>query len=187
LQTAANHREPSNVTEAATNPVNPALATLAEVLGAPPKTTEFKGNLRVYVPAERIVEVLTALRDRCGFNFLVELGGVDYLGYPKPSGSGKRFEVHYALLNHETNDRLIVKVGADDPSPSVPSVVSLWSGANWMEREVYDMYGVSFIGHPDMRRILMPDEFTAYPLRKDYPLRGRGERHNFPVISRDQS
>ena len=72
----------------------------------------------------------------------------------------------------------------NEPDLRIPSVVSLWEGANWMEREVYDMFGIEFEGHPDLRRILMPEEFTAYPLRKDYPLQGRGERHNFPTITR---
>jgi len=67
------------------------------------------------------------------------------------------------------------------------SMVPLWAGANWLEREVFDMFGVKFEGHPDLRRILMPEEFTAFPLRKDYPLQGRGERHNFPRITRAEA
>jgi NADH-quinone oxidoreductase subunit C len=95
--------------------------------------------------------------------------------------------VHYVLLNLATRERVVVKAGVNDPEPSLPSAVSLWKGADWMEREVFDMYGIRFEGHPDLRRILMPEEFTAFPLRKDYPLRGRGERHNFPRLTREQS
>ena len=98
-----------------------------------------------------------------------------------------RFEVHYVLRNLDTSERLVVKAGVDDPDPALPSAVPLWPGADWMEREVFDMFGIRFNGHPDLRRILMPEEFTAYPLRKDYPLRGRGERHNFPRLSRGES
>jgi NADH-quinone oxidoreductase subunit C len=72
----------------------------------------------------------------------------------------------------------------NEPDLEVPSAVPQWEGANWLEREVYDMFGITFGGHPDLRRILMPQEFTAYPLRKDYPLQGKGERHNFPVLRR---
>ncbi len=80
-----------------------------------------------------------------------------------------------------------MRVYLDEPELSVPSVVPLWEGANWLEREVYDMFGIVFLGHPDLRRILMPEEFTAFPLRKDYPLQGRGERHNFPVLTREDA
>lgn len=162
------------------------LATLARVLGEGVFTTaRFRDNLRLFVPSGRLIELLGVLKEKCGFNLLSELGGVDYLGYPGRSRS--RFEVHYVLRNLDTAEWLVVKAGADDPDPVLPSVVSLWAGADWMEREVFDMYGIRFTGHPDLRRILMPDEFTAFPLRKDYPLRGRGERHNFPRISRGES
>jgi NADH-quinone oxidoreductase subunit C len=93
----------------------------------------------------------------------------------------------YLLANTATNQRLTVRVFVDDPDPVVPSVVPLWEGANWLEREVWDLFGIRFEGHPDLRRLVMPEEFTAHPLRKDYPLQGRGERHNFPVITRDHS
>jgi NADH-quinone oxidoreductase subunit C len=164
------------------------LAILDEVLGRGGYTTAaFRDNLRVYVAKDRLIDALRALKERGGFAMLAELGGADYLKYPGGSGSGKRFEVHYVLLNLDTTERLIVKVGVDDPDPTLPSAFPVWRGADWMEREVFDMYGIKFEGHPDLRRILMPDEFTAYPLRKDYPLRGRGERHNFPRITREQS
>ena len=149
-------------------------------------TTSFRGDFRIQAPADRLIEILGALKDQCGFNLLSELGGTDYLGYPGES-RGHRFEVHYILTNLDTNELAIVKAGVNDPKPTLPSVVPLWLGANWMEREVFDMFGIVFEGHPDLRRILMPEEFTAFPLRKDYPLRGRGERHNFPKLSRGES
>ena len=95
-----------------------------------------------------------------------------------------RFGLVYLLANTRTNDRLTVRTFVNEPDPTVPTATPLWEGANWLEREVYDMFGIVFDGHPDLRRILMPDEFTAFPLRKDYPLQGRGERHNFPTLTR---
>ena len=154
--------------------------------GAFPITT-FRDDLRVFVPPDRLVEVLSALKQQAGFTLLAELGATDYLGYPGRDPSRPRFEVHYVLRNLDTGARLVVKAGVAEADPTLPTVVPLWLGADWMEREVFDMYGIRFAGHPDLRRILMPDEFTAYPLRKDYPLRGRGERHNFPRITRAQS
>jgi len=72
----------------------------------------------------------------------------------------------------------------NEPNLTVRSAFPLWEGADWLEREVYDMFGIVFEGHPDLRRILMPEEFTAFPLRKDYPMQGRGERHNFHRLER---
>ena len=162
------------------------LATLSRVLGEGVFTTTlFRDNLRLFAPVSRLIELLKVLKDGCEFHFLSELGATDYLGYPGRTRA--RFEVHYVLRNLESNEFLIVKCGIDDPLPSLPSVTSLWSGANWMEREVFDMFGISFRDHPDLRRILMPEEFVAHPLRKDYPLRGRGERHNFPRLTRSES
>jgi NADH-quinone oxidoreductase subunit C len=162
------------------------LASLALELGdGVYSTSRFRDNLRLFVPKERLQELLLALKNQCGFDLLSELGATDYLGYPGRTRS--RFEVHYVLRNLDSFECLIVKAPVDDPDPALPSAVALWPGADWMEREVFDMFGIRFIGHPDLRRILMPEEFTAYPLRKDYPLRGRGERHNFPRLSRGES
>jgi NADH-quinone oxidoreductase subunit C len=176
----------STATAPATDPHVSTMATLARVFGDGVFSwARFRDNLRLYVPPARLFDLLRTLRDECDFTMLAELGGTDYLGYP---GRGRpRFEVHYVLRNLETAEWLVVKAAVDDPEPSLPSVVPLWLGADWMEREVYDMYGIRFVGHPDLRRILMPEEFTAFPLRKDYPLRGRGERHNFPRLSRGES
>jgi NADH-quinone oxidoreductase subunit C len=164
-----------------------AIGVIAGAIGGEPRVEVFRDNVRVHVLPERLLAVLEALRDRAGFRMLAELGGADYLGYPDRDPGAARFEVHYVMLNLETGARLVVKVGVSDPDPTLPSAMPLFLGADWMEREVFDMYGIRFEGHPDLRRILMPDEFTSFPLRKDYPLRGRGERHNFPKITRDQS
>jgi NADH-quinone oxidoreductase subunit C len=163
-----------------------AVVTLKNQLGdGVIRTVKFRDNLRIFVPADRLFEALETLQSQCHFQMLEELGATDYLGYPNRTGA--RFEVHYVILNLETSERLILKVGVDDPDPQLPSVITIWPGADWMEREVFDMFGIRFSGHPDLRRLLMPDEFTAYPLRKDYPLRGRGERHNVPRLTRGES
>ena len=163
------------------------LEFLAGAIGDGPLTiVRFRDNVRVYLTPGKLTTALATLRDACGFR-LLEIGGTDYLGYPRREAGKPRFEVHYVLLNADTHERIVLKVGVDDPQPTIPSAVPLWMGADWMEREIFDMYGIRFEGHPDLRRILMPEEFAAHPLRKDYPLRGRGERHNFPRLTRDES
>jgi NADH-quinone oxidoreductase subunit C len=144
-------------------------------------TSRFRDNVRVSVDAGRVFAVLECLQRDAGFDMLAELTAADYLHYPNAKD---RYGVVYVLLNTTTGLRLVVKTFVNDPEPRLASAYPLWKGADWMEREVYDMYGILFDGHPDLRRILMPEEFTAFPLRKDYPMRGRGERHNFPVITR---
>ncbi|MGE3808787.1 MAG: NADH-quinone oxidoreductase subunit C [Gemmataceae bacterium] len=162
-----------------------ALNKLKEKIGAEAVTTsEFRDNFRVVVPAEKITAALTCLKEACGFDMLVDLTAVDYLHY---EGARDRFGVIYALLNTSTGERLYVKTHLNEPDLTIPSAFPLWKGADWMEREVYDMYGILFDGHPDLRRILMPEGFVSYPLRKDYPMRGKGERHNFPIITRAES
>jgi NADH-quinone oxidoreductase subunit C len=143
-------------------------------------TSEFRGETRVVVPAKSLYEALRLLKEQWEFDLLVDITCVDYLSY---RGAKDRFGLVYLLANSETNERITLRCFVNDPGPSLPSVVSLWEGANWLEREVWDMFGIRFSGHPDLRRILLPEEFTAHPLRKDYPLQGRGERHNFPVIT----
>jgi NADH-quinone oxidoreductase subunit C len=146
--------------------------------------SEFRDNRRVVVAAGQVYALLETLKNSHGFNMLVDVTCVDYLEY---EGASDRFGVVYCLLNMASGERLIVKTFINDPNPTLPTVTPLWMGADWMEREVYDMFGITFTGHHDLRRILMPDEFTAFPLRKDYPIKGRGERHNFPVITRSES
>jgi NADH-quinone oxidoreductase subunit C len=158
---------------------------LKERFGADVFTTSaFRDNRRVHVASERVYTVLECLKNECGFDMLAELTAIDYLNYPDAKD---RFGVVYGLLNTTTGERVFVKTYLNEPDLALPSAYPLWKGADWLEREVYDMYGIVFEGHPDLRRILMPEEFTSFPLRKDYPLRGRGERHNFPVITRAES
>lgn len=157
---------------------------LGERFGADSFTTsQFRDNRRVHVPAPRLLDFMSYLKER-GFDQLCELSAADYLKYPNATD---RFGIWYILLNTTTGERLFLKTFVNEPNPTVASVFPLWKGADWMEREVFDMYGILFEGHPNLRRILMPEEFTKFPLRKDYPLRGRGERHNFPVITRAES
>ncbi|MFN3837713.1 MAG: NADH-quinone oxidoreductase subunit C [Brevundimonas sp.] len=123
------------------------------------------GELTLVAPRDQIVEVLTTLRDRFGFQQLLDLCGVDY------PDRRERFEVVYHLLSMTRNARLRVKVSTDEVQP-VPSVISAYPAANWFEREAYDMYGMLFSGHPDLRRLLTDYGFEGHPLRKDFPMTG---------------
>jgi NADH-quinone oxidoreductase subunit C len=125
------------------------------------------GELTLSVARDKIVETLTFLRDDpiCQFEVLIDICGVDY-----PSRE-QRFEVVYHLLSPRLNRRIRVKVSTDETTP-VPSAVEVFPAANWYEREAYDMYGILFSGHPDLRRLLTDYGFQGYPLRKDFPLTG---------------
>ena len=125
------------------------------------------GELTIVVAPKAIVQVLTVLRDdaQCQFEQLIDICGVDY---PERA---KRFDVVYHLLSPRRNQRMRVKCETDAEA-LVPSVVDLFPGANWYEREAYDMYGILFSGHPDLRRILTDYGFQGFPLRKDFPLTG---------------
>ena len=163
-------------------PPHPHLAALEQAFG-PLDQSVYRGQQRVVVPAESSFAVLSLLKNR-GFDLLVDVSCVDYLEY---RGAKHRYGLIYLLASTGTNERLTVRVFVDDPEPTVASLVPLWEAANWLEREVWDLFGIRFTGHPDLRRLVLPEAFTAHPLRKDYPLQGRGERHNFPVITRDHS
>jgi len=120
----------------------------------------------LYVPMDRLVEVCTLLRDdpELQFTMLVSVSGVDYL--PRDP----RFEVVYHLLSIPKNARFVLKVEVREEDPKVPTLTGVWPTANWHERETYDFYGIVFTGHPDMVRILLPEEWVGWPLRKDSPL-----------------
>ncbi len=164
----------------------------------PLMATEYRGQTTLLVRPEHLHEVMRFLRDDadCAYNFLSDVVGIDYLNYPKGQGPTGRFAVVYNLLSHRHDRRLYVKVLLDptvategiehDPALHLPTVTDLWPGAEWPEREVFDMFGIRFDSHPDLRRILTWEQYPAHPLRKDYPLRGRGERENYEVVTRDQ-
>jgi NADH-quinone oxidoreductase subunit C len=151
-----------------------------------PRERKEDEQICVRVPPGRLLDVMQFLYedDRCRFEQLCDLTCVDYLNFPE---AHDRYGVVYALLSVSKGHRLWVKCFVNDPDPEVPSVTGIWWGADWMEREVYDMFGVRFTGHPDLRRILTWEGFTAHPLRKDYPLRGRGEREDFKVVGREDA
>ena len=122
------------------------------------------------VPASDLVAVLTYLRDEQAFDLLMDVTAVDW-----SEGVSPRFTVFYHLLSTTRAGRYVriaADCGGSDVAPTAPSVVHLWAGANWHERECYDMFGITFEGHPDLRRILMWDGYPYYPLRKDFPLAG---------------
>lgn len=192
----------------AQTPAHPALQPLkARFPDIKLAARSFRGMTTVVVPRENLVEVMRWLRDEPSqsYQLLFELNGVDYLNFP---GATHRFAVNYGLSSVDHGTRLWLKVFVDptrdtspqseiirdediieqgDPGLKVPSVTGLHAGAEWMEREVYDMFGIIFTDHPDLRRILTWNGFGSYPLRKDYPLRGVGERENYQVIARDSA
>jgi NADH-quinone oxidoreductase subunit C len=133
------------------------------------ETAVYKDEHTIRVKLSRLLEVSRFLKEdpSCGFDFLSDLCGVDYLG------RAPRFEVVYHLYSMKHRHRLRMKTSPPDDDLTVPSVVSVWKTANWHERECYDLLGITFSDHPDLRRILTPDGFKEYPLRKDFPLRGR--------------
>jgi len=163
--------------------------------------TEHMGDISVEVPAQRIVSVLTRLKEDpdTGFDFLSDLFGVDNLDWyakkkkkkPKKKAEGEeepveedkgppppRFEVIYLLLSLKTNERLQVKIRVPEDNMTVDTVTTIWKAADWPEREAFDMFGFKFKGHHNLRRLLMWDEFEDHPLRKDYPLEGKGEERH---------
>ena len=127
---------------------------------------EFRGETTITVKKEQIVEICHFLKGDLGYNFLCDLCGVDYLG------QSPRFMVVYNIYNISLKDRLRIKVPVEESDATVDTVSTIWSTANWPERECWDLMGISFNNHPDLRRILMAADWEGHPLRKDYPLQG---------------
>ena len=167
------------------------------------ETKEAHGETTLVVDAARLVEAGLHLRDELGFNFLSDISAADYLGWPQseehvagykgsaagrninspgswglarlPEPKPKRFSVNYHLLSIPAATRVRVQAWIDDGEP-VPTVVTVWPTADWHEREAFDLMGISFEGHPNLRRIIMDDDWEGYPLRKDYPIGGEPVR-----------
>ena len=137
-------------------------------------THEYRGDATAVIERTVLLDVLRFCRDEpaLSFDVLMDLTGVDYLKYPGRE-DGPRFEVVYHLHSLPHNHRVRLKVRVDEDDAVVPSAVELWPIANWLEREVWDMFGVRFAGHPDLRRLLMYEQFVGHPLRKDYPINRR--------------
>ena len=154
-----------------TTTVNDLEKTVNSGLTTAVKRTEFNFNqLVIYIDVEDIISTILFLKtnEKCRFRQLIDITAVDY---PQDE---KRFKVVYLLLSHEKNLRIIINIKIDEKI-IVPSITKIFPSANWMEREVFDMYGISFKDHPDLRRILTDYGFNGYPLRKDFPLTGHTE------------
>lgn len=133
---------------------------------------EFRGETTFTVGSTSIFDICSRLKHDYGFLYIADLTAVDYLEVKHP-----RYEVVYYLHrfdeNYEDNTRIRLKAELPDKNPKIDSVTPLWKSANWLEREVYDMFGIEFTGHPDLRRILMPEDYEEFPLRKDFDVRNR--------------
>jgi len=201
LQTAA------PILRAMSVPTHPALPLLKQKFADTKFLVgEFRDQVTVIVPREKIVAVTTYLRDEVTlyFDMLIDLNAVDLLGYP---GAKHRFAINYGLLSTRFNRRLWLKLFLDPTESTAPmtairdedvalksdvglrvdSVTGVWPAAEWMEREAYDLMGIYFTNHPDLRRILTWNGFGSHPLRKDYPLRGIGEREDYKIVTRDSA
>ena len=160
--------------------------SLTDLLGDKLAGMEEKlGELTVAVKAAGMLDTLTRLRDTAGFEQMIDLCGVDYSAYGDGAWEGRRFAIVYHLLSVAHNVRLRVRIFAeDDDFPVLESVADIWPCANWYEREAFDLYGIVFTGHPDLRRILTDYGFVGNPFRKDFPLSGHVEMRYDPEQQR---
>ena len=142
-------------------------------------STKFAGEDIIHIKGDSILDILNIFKNN-GFNFLADMTAIDNLTL----GGYERYVVVYHLLSHETSERVTVKAYVPDKKPELPSIESLWKTADWQEREIYDLFGILFKGHPNLVRIMNPDDYQGHPLRKDYPRLGRKERDDFPVVKR---
>ena len=163
-------------------------AALASTLGdSIASVTVALGEVTAIVPHDRLLETMRRLRDAAAFRFelLIDVCGVDYSAYGNLPREGPRFAAVYHLLSLANNARLRVRSFApDDDFPVLPSVIDVWPSANWFEREAFDLYGIVFAGHPDLRRLLTDYGFVGHPFRKDFPISGHVEMRYDPEQGR---
>ncbi len=168
---------------------HPAAAALKQQFpGVSFKGSNFRGQTQIIVPAANLTEVVKFLKTGpLGYEMLSDVSCVDYLNFPGNPRDG-RFGLLYIFNSIAVGSpRLTLRVFLNEPDLTVDSMVPLYAGAEFLEREVFDMFGIKFAGHPDLRRILTWDTFVAHPLRKDYPVTGRGEREQYPIMTRDSA
>lgn len=142
------------------------LSDYAEIQDWIVTTTQYAGETTIEVKAGAIVEVCQILKEKFGFNYLSDLTGIDYYV------DGLRYGVAYNIVNLTSRKRLRIVARIGEHEPTIHSVAGVWQAANWYEREAWDMVGIRFQGHPDLRRIYMPEDFEYFPLRKEFPLIG---------------
>ena len=163
-------------------------AALASTLGdSIDSATVALGEVTAVVPHDRLLDTMRKLRDAAAFRFeqLIDVCGVDYSSFGNLPREGPRFAAVYHLLSLANNARLRVRSFApDDDFPVLPSMIDLWPSANWFEREAFDLYGIVFTGHPDLRRLLTDYGFVGHPFRKDFPIYGHVEMRYDPEQGR---
>jgi NADH-quinone oxidoreductase subunit C len=166
--------------------MTPKLQRLNDLLAAEGLSpSEDRGELTIEVPSANFLSVCEKLRHQLGFEQLVDLCGVDYASYGDRPREGARFAVVLHLLSVKHNWRVRLRAFCpDDAFPVMPSLVEVWPGVNWFEREAFDLFGIMFEGHPDLRRILTDYGFVGHPFRKDFPLSGHVEMRYDPEQKR---
>ncbi len=144
----------------------------------------FQGQDFIIVRKNCIVQILTLMRDHpeCLYNYVSDIFGVDLLGFDKEP----RFEVIYSLYSLTTYRRIVIKAQVDEDDPTIDSAHEVWQAVPWAEREIYDLFGIEFNNHPDLRRIMMPDDWIGHPLRKDFPLGGEEVEFSHNVRDKDR-
>ena len=169
------------------NQQHPTLLLLREKFPSAALDVEQHGDCTVVVVSpQQLTELVRFLRDApdCAYDQLTDVVGIDYLNHPQPKSG--RFAVVYPLLSLIHNRRITLKVYLNESAPELPSLTDIYFGALWPEREAAEMFGIKFTNHPDLRRLLLGDLFEGkHPLRKDYPLKGLGERDSFDIVDHD--